>query len=165
MFRRVPAILAALGLLIAATAAPAAARPPFEPAYFNDQTVWFRVASSGSANPNQATVLCFNIGPDVSATERSASVSPLYVIFAPGATNEQCPDGSNLHDHVFSAGPGSPGYNGAVRIVAAMATGTFDPSVMPITSAAEVQALVSAGQLTLADTGITMIAHLVGGKG
>lgn len=165
MFRRVPAILTALGLLLAATAAPAAGRAAFEPAYLDGREVSFRVASSMSANPNQATVLCFNIGPNVAETERAADVAPLYVVFAPGATNERCPDGSNAHDHVFSAGPGSPGYNGAVRIVAAMPTGSFDPSVMPITSAAEVQTLVSAGQLTLADTGITMIAHIVSGGG
>lgn len=167
MFRSIlgaRALLAAGVLVMAAVVTPAAGRALFEPAYYDDQPVFFRVASMGSANPNQTRILCFDIGPDTSTTGRAASVPTLYAVFAPGATHERCPDGSSAHDHVLSAVPGSDGYNGAVRIVAAIPTGSFNPAVMPITSAAEVEALAAAGQLTLADTGITMIAHVVRGR-
>ena len=156
----------ALALLVGGGSAAALAPPgvlEYEPSYYQGRTVVIQIPSATSANPNQAHLAYFALGPDLSMAKRSAGAPALYVILAPGATQVACPDGTLRHDHVLSVVPGSAGYTGAWTIVLAVPGPAFDASNMPYTSVAEVDAGVAAGQLVLVDTGITFVAPVVGG--
>src|SRR5262249_37908797 len=157
----------ALALFLDGGSAAALAPPgvlEYEPSYYEGRTVVIQIASATSANPNQAHFACFALGPDLSSAERSAPAPSLYVILAPGATQVACPDGTLRHDHVLAAVPGSAGYTGAWTIVLALPGVAFDVSNMPYTSVAEVDAAVAAGELVLVETGLTLVAPVVGGR-
>lgn len=152
----------------AIAALPAAAQPPssvlrVETGYYDGGTVTFLQPSATSSNPNQGQFACFALGPDLSGGNRSAAAPPLYVIVAPGATQDSCPDGSLRHDHVLSTVPGAPGYTGAWTLVLVLPTAAFVAADMPFTRVAEVEAEAAAGRVTLVDTGVRMIAPVVGG--
>lgn len=166
--RRLRFALAAAAAAVVTGAVPAAAQPPLgqlavETAYFEGQTVHFLQPSVTSSNPNQGEFACFRLGPDLSGGNRAAAAPPLYVILAPGATQHSCPDGSLRHDHVLSTAPGHPGYTGAWTLVLVLPTGAFLAADMPFTSVADVQAAAGAGRVALVDTGVRMIAPVVGG--
>jgi hypothetical protein len=147
-------------VLISATAL---AGTRIEDAYYNGQTVQFIQPAVFSADPNGATFACFGLGPDLTGTSRAAATPTLYVILNDFATQDHC-DGAPTalrHDHVLSTIPGQAGYTASWKLVLAVPGPSFDPSDMPFTSVAEVQAGVAAGELVLVDPGVTMIAPVV----
>lgn len=161
-------VLAVGAVSLVAGAVPVAAQPPagqlgVETGYYDGHTVTFLQPSATSSNPNQGQFFCFPLGPDLSGGNRAAAAPTLYVILAPGATQHSCPDGSLRHDHVLTTAPGSPGYTGAWSLVLVEPTNTFVPAEMPFTSAAAVQAALAAGQVALVETGVRIIAPVVGG--
>jgi hypothetical protein len=154
--------------LLALSGGPATALAPpgtleYEPSYYEGQTVVLQIPSATSANPNQAHFACFALGPDLSTANRDAQAPTLYVILAPGATQVACPDGTLRHDHVLSAVPGTSGYTAAWTIVLAVPGPAFEVTDMPYTSVAEVETGVTAGELTLVETGIVFVAPVVAG--
>ncbi|MHB1131111.1 MAG: DUF7482 domain-containing protein [Chloroflexota bacterium] len=160
--------LAALVLVVGSAAAFAGGPPPtrveLEPSYYNGEVFLLAIPSAKSANPNQATFACFNLGPDMT-NQSTGPAGTLYVVLVPGATQVACPDGTLRHDHVLSAVPGTDGYAPRWRIILATAGTEFDPAVMPLTSVTEVQAAVAAGQIVLTDTGIVFNAPVIGQAG
>jgi hypothetical protein len=148
-------------ILVSATAL--AGPPRVEGAFYNGQTVQFIQPAVFSADPNGGTFACFGLGPDLTGTNRSAVTPTLYVILNDFATQDHCDgDATALrHDHVLSTVPGQAGYTGSWKLVLAVPGPSFDPSDMPFTSVADVQAGVAAGALVLMDPGVTMIAPVV----
>ena len=139
--------------------------PRLEAAWFQGQLVQFVQPAVFSGDPNGGTFACFGLGPDLAKTSRSAATPPLYVILNDFATQDHCDgDATALrHDHVLSAAPGQPGYTGSWALILAVPGPAFDPTDMPFTSVAQVQAGVASGELVLVDTGATMIAPVIGG--
>jgi hypothetical protein len=165
MIRRMLGAAMAGTLLAASMSGGALAGTRTETGFFDGGTVRFLQPAVFSSDRNQATLGCFGLGPDLSATNRSAAAPILYVILNDYATQDHC-DGDPTaarHDHVLSTAPGHPGYTGAWSIVFAVPGPRFDPASMPYTSVAAVQAGVAAGQLVLVDTGVQFIAPVIGG--
>lgn len=159
-------LLCATLLLLSGGPANALAPPgtlEYEPSYYEGQTVVLQIPAATSANPTQAHFACFALGPDLSTANRDAPAPTLYVILAPGATQVACPDGTLRHDHVLSTVPGTSGYTGAWTIILAVPGPAFDVTDMPYTSVAEVEAGVTAEELTLVETGIVFVAPVVAG--
>jgi len=167
MLRRFLAATAALALSLSLGGVVAASGPRIEAAWYEGTTVHFLQPAVFSADPNGGTFACFGLGPDLTRTSRAAATPILYVILNDAATQDHCDgDPSALrHDHVLSSAPGAPGYTGSWRLVLAVPGPSFDPSDMPYTSVQAVQAGVVAGELVLVDTGVTMIAPVIGGAG
>ena len=132
-----------------------------EPSYYNGEVYLMAIPSAKSSNPNQAVFACFNLGPDMT-DQQSGPYGTLYVILAPGATQVACPDGSLRHDHVLSSVPGVEGYSPSWQIILAVPGPAFDPAIIPVTSVAEVEAAVQAGQLQLVNTGVVFNAPVLG---
>ena len=164
-----------LGLLclavagVAAGAVPVEAQRPdgllrVEQAYFNGAIVTFLQPSVTSSKPNQGQFACFELGPDFSEGNRAAAAPPLYIILAPGVTQDSCPDGSLQHDHVLSTAPGFRGYTGSWSLVLVLPTNTFIPAEIPFTSAAQVAAAAAAGRVVLMETTTRMVAPVIGGN-
>jgi hypothetical protein len=162
MRKRITAALAVLAAAVVVGAVPASAGRTTEAAYYNGGLVHFQIPSSDSANGNQFTNLCYNLGPDITQTPRRATAQ-LWVLFVPGATQHSCPDGSWAHDHVLSAVPGSPNYTGAWTVNVVVPGPNFDIADMPYTSVAAVQSGIAAGKLTLlAPAAFELLAPVVG---
>ena len=154
-----------LALSISAWAGgPPPERVELEPSSYNGQVYTLAIPSAISANSNQATFACFNLGPDLT-DQTTGPYETLYVILAPGATQVACPDGSLRHDHVLSAVPGVSEYVPRWRIILALPGPAFDPLLMPFTSVSAVELGVQAGQLELLDTGIVFNAPVIGQAG
>lgn len=165
--RRLPAALVVALVAASLISGTALAGPPrVERAWFDGNNVEFVQPAVFSAKPNGGTFACFGLGPDLSRTARSANTPILYVILNDAATQDHCDgDASALrHDHVLSTAPGHQGYTGSWTLVLAVPGAAFDPSDMPYTSVAEVEAGVANGELVLVDTGATMIAPVIGGQ-
>ena len=165
MIRRTLGAAVAATLLAASLSGGALAGTRTEAAFFEGATVEFLQPAVFSSDPNQGTLACFGLGPDLSATNRSAPAPILYVVLNDYATQDHC-DGDPTaarHDHVLSTAPGHPGYTGSWSLVFAVPGPNFDPGLMPYTSVAAVQAGVAAGQLVLVDTGKQIIAPVIGG--
>jgi hypothetical protein len=145
------------------TATALAGPPRLEDGFYNGQTVQFIQPAVFSADPNGGTFACFGLGPDLTGTARAAVTPPLYVILNDFATQDHCDgDAAALrHDHVLSTIPGQPDYTGSWKLFLAVPGPSFDPSDMPFTSVADVQAGVAAGELVIVDPGVTMIAPVV----
>ncbi len=160
---RAVAASAIAATLVAGTAV--ASGPRVEGAFYNGQVVQFLQPAVFSAKPNGATFACFGLGPDLANTSRSASTPTLYVILNDFATQDHCDGDATAarHDHVLSTAPGHPGYTGSWSLVLAVPGPAFDPSQMPFTSVAQVQAGVAAHELILQDAGVQMIAPVIGG--
>ena len=158
---RSAAIGAVATILVSATAL--AGPPRVEDAYYNGQTVQFLQPAVFSSDPNSAIFACFRLGPNLATTSRSAVAPTLYVILNDFATQDHCDgDATALrHDHVLSTIPGQSGYTASWKLQLAVPGPNFDPSDMPFTSVAQVQAGVVAGQLVIVDPGVTMIAPVV----
>ncbi len=158
--------IAAGALAAGLVASTALAGPPrVELAWFDGQLVHFIQPAVFSADPNGGTFACFGLGPNLAATSRAASTPTLYVILNDTATQDHC-DGDPTalrHDHVLSAAPGQPGYTGSWTLVLAVPGPAFDPSDMPYTSVEQVDAGVASAELVLVETGVTMIAPVIGG--
>ena len=154
-----------VGLLFTVGISAASAQgnhPRVERAYFDGETTAFLQPAATSTDPNQGIFACFNLGPDLAENGRAAPSPPLYVILNPYATQDGCPDGSLAHDHVLSTAPGHPGYSGSWTLVPTVPGPNFDPADMPFTSEAAVQAGVDSGKLLLVQTGVEILAPVVG---
>ena len=158
---RATSLGAIAALLISATAL--AGPPRVEDAFYRGQTVQFIQPAVFSADPNGGTFACFGLGPDLKGTSRAAATPTLYVILNDFATQDHCDgDATALrHDHVLSTIPGQAGYTGSWKLLLVTPGKNFDKSDMPFTSVADVQAGVAAGELVIADPGVTMIAPVV----
>lgn len=157
-----PAAFGAIAaLLMAATAL--AGPPRVEDAYYNGQTVQFIQPAVFSAKPNGAIFACFGLGPNLAKTSRAAATPKLFVILNDYATQDHCDGDATAarHDHVLSTIPGHAGYTGSWKLELVLPGPNFNPSDMPYTSVAAVQAGVAAGQLVIVDPGVTMIAPVV----
>jgi hypothetical protein len=153
--------LVAIASALMTTTAVAGTR--IEDAFYNGQSVQFIQPAVFSADPNGGTFACFGLGPDLTRANRAAVTPTLYVILNDYATQDHC-DGDPTaarHDHVLSTIPGQPDYTGSWTLLLAVPGPSFDPSDMPFTSVAAVQAGVAAGELVLVDPGVTMIAPVV----
>lgn len=169
MPRKLIAVALLSAILILCAGSAQAGGPPgenieLEPSYYNGEVYLLAIPSAKSSNPNQAVFACFNLGPDMT-DQTTGPYGTLYVILAPGATQVACPDGSLRHDHVLSAIPGTAGYVPRWRIILATPGAAFDPSTMPFTSTAAVEAAAASGQLVLTDTGIVFNAPVIGQAG
>jgi hypothetical protein len=163
--KRLTYTLAAALTLVAAfavAALPATGRG-VEEAYYNGHVVRFQLPSSGSENTNDAVIGCYQAGPNLPGTSRPAPAK-LYALFVPGVTQHSCPDGTQAHDHVLSAVPGTPDYTGAWTLIVVIPGPNFDVNDMPYTSVAAIAAGVSAGKLVLLDPGIELLAPVVEGS-
>jgi hypothetical protein len=143
-----------------------------EPAWYDGHEITFLQPSLFSANPNGGVLGCFGLGPDLSGVDRPTQ--PLYVIFDDTATQDHC-DGQPAafrHDHVLPVAPGDPGYTGAWTLVLLVEAtpGSIDLATHPLTTAAQVQAALTAGQLVdvtsaFAPNGpVDMVAPVIGGS-
>src|SRR5262245_31882195 len=163
---------AATGLLVGAAVAGSGGQRRLEPAWYQGHEVTFLQPSLFSANPNGGVLACFGLGPDLSGVDRPTQ--PLYVIFDDSATQDHCDGQPNVlrHDHVLPVAPGDPGYTGAWTLVLLVEAtpGSIDLASTPFTSAAQVQAALTAGTLVdvtsvLAPGGpVKMIAPVIGGS-
>ena len=135
-----------------------------EPVYYEGQVLFAQLAAATSSDPNQLQFLCYNFGHDFNPSDQNALASPVYVIIAPGATQHAgCADGSApTHDHVVGVIPGDAGYTGFYRITAVVALPNFNPSRMPITSVAAMQAAVDAGEMVVLSPLFVIHAPIIG---
>lgn len=149
------------GAVSAELVAPAAGSL-LEPVYYDGRELIAVLAAAASSDPNQLHVLCFTFGHDFNPTDQDQLANPVYVIFAPGAHQHSCPDGSFVHDHVVGVVPGDAGYTGFYRITPVMALPNFDVRRMPITSVAAMQAAVNAGEMIIAPPLFVIHAPIIG---
>lgn len=159
---RAALVVAALGVAAPTATYAHHGEPEIFPAYYHDTVVSFLMGPSGnSENPHQPPG-CFGLGPDVSDTSRRSDVAIMYTLFVPGATQMSCPGGERMHDMVLTAVPGDSGYQPAVRIRGCRPGQNFSAADFPFTSAAEVEAGITAGQLSCGDPGPIRLASVVG---
>jgi hypothetical protein len=153
-----PVVLTIVALIAWTGAAASSEGPLIEPSYYDGDKVGLLVPAGSSNNRNQVISGCFHLGPQHVSSE---ATSTLYALFVPRATQFSCPDGSRLHDHVITAAPGDPDYTGAWTVVRVTPGPNFDPRDMPYTSAAEVRAGITAGELVSENTGFSFRAPVV----
>lgn len=158
---RATSLAATAAILVTATAL--AGPPRVEDGFYNGQTVQFIQPAVFSADPNGGTFACFGLGPDLTGTHRSAVTPTLYVILNDFATQDHCDGDATAarHDHVLSTVPGQADYTGSWKLLLAVPGPSFNPSDMPFTSVAAVQAGIAAQELVIVDPGVTMIAPVV----
>ena len=135
-----------------------------EPVYYDGRELIAVLAAAASADPNQLRVLCFSFGHDFNPTDQDRLANPVYIIFAPGAHQHSCPDGSFVHDHVVGVAPGDPGYTGFYRITPVFALENFNRGRMPITSVAAMQVAVDAGEMAIAPPLFVIHSPILGPK-
>ena len=165
------AALATVGLTAPAHAA-SGGQLRIEPGWYAGHEVSFLQPSVFSAKPNGGTLLCFDLGPNLTGIARPTA--PLYVIIDPTATQDHCDGdaGTLRHDHILSVAPGDAGYTGAWTLVLLVEAtpGSIDLATHPFTTAAQVRDGIDTGQLidvtsTLAPGGpVKMIAPVIGGS-
>ncbi len=132
-----------------------------EVAYFDGQVYAWQFPSQSSNKQNELVFDCFHLGVDV--TGRVAPhVNRLYAVFLPGANQHSCPDGTEVHDHILSAIPGSPGYSSVWDLMEVWPGPSFDPSIMPITSEQALLAAATAGQVVILDDQFPLHAVVTG---
>ncbi len=168
MRHRLARAIALAGIGATLIASTAFAGPPrLESAFYNGHTVQFIQPAVFSAKPNGGVFACFGLGPDLSKTSRSASTPILYVILNDFATQDHCDSDPTAlrHDHVLSTVPGAAGYTASWKLLLATPGPSFDPSDMPFTSVAQVQAGIASGALVISDPGATMIGPVIRGPG
>lgn len=146
--------LALLGVmaLLALSIAPASAEPLTEPAFYNGELVHFLLPSASSPNPNEQVVAdCFRVGPKVPLDVPVRAKA--YILMIPGANQERtCSTdgrdaGALTHNHVLSAAPGDPDYNGKFQLVVIQPGPTGARSADTYNSEAAVLAGLLAGEL------------------
>jgi hypothetical protein len=164
MTRRSRILGLAFAVALAVPGAAPVAATGGETAWFDGRLVGFRIPAGESSDPNQFQFACFSVGPNVSATNRSAPAPIMYVVVNDYATGHHCPgDPTALrHDHVLTTAPGYPDYTASWTIVLALPGPNFDPAAMPYTSAAAVRQGVQLGQLVLVNAGFRTIAPVSG---
>jgi hypothetical protein len=118
---------------------------------------------TASDNQNELIVLgCFRAGPDFTDHAHDATSATLYALFLPGADQHACPDGTQAHDHIVSAVPGSPGYATLWNLKAVVPGPAFNQSIMPITSERALLNAEAFGQVVIMDTGVPLKGVIVG---
>jgi hypothetical protein len=151
--RRISWVAAALVAAVLLVAGPAPAgsggQRRIETAWYAGNLVTFLQPSLFSANPNGGVLGCFGLGPDLTGIDRPTA--PLYVIFDDTATQDHC-DGQPTefrHEHVLSAAPGDPSYNGAWTLVLLVEKdpGSIDLGTHPFTTEAQVRQAINDGTL------------------
>jgi hypothetical protein len=139
------------------------------PAWYAGSEVTIMMGPSGnSQNPNQLPGGCFGLGPDFASNKDLASMSVMYILPIPGATQMSCPDGhTSMHDMVLTVAPGDLAYSPFAAIVRCKANpNSITPPAMPYTSAADVEIAWSAGILACgAPSGAVRLSPVVGGSG
>lgn len=91
---------------------------------------------------------CFGPGPDLTDFKRVADLAVYYNLYVPDAHQMMCPDGTKMHDMVFTDAPGDPGYRALHQMMRCFPTSSFSAADMPIDSAAKVEAAIAAQKLT-----------------
>ena len=129
-------------------------------AYFNGRLYKWTFPSSKGSDQRELVFGCFRVGVDM--IDRAQPRARLYALFLPGATMHACPDGSDKHDHILSAVPGSPGYATQFGLLEVWPGPNFDPSIVPIKSEADLFAAEQAGQVVIIDDEVALHA-VVGG--
>ena len=158
-----PLAFAVVATVVATAAHGHHGEPEVFPAYYEDTVVSFLMGPSGnSRNPHQAPGGCFGLGPDMGDTSRRSDVPIMYTLFVPGATQMSCPGGAFMHDMVLTAVPGDRGYQPAVKIRRCGPGPNFSAADFPFTSAAEVEAGITEGELICGDPGPIRLASVVG---
>jgi hypothetical protein len=134
-----------------------------EVGYFNGLVYRWQFPSGGS-NDQRELVLpdCFRVGPDFTLHTDGGPVAVLYAIFLPGANQHSCPDGSDIHDHVLSAVPGTAGYATLWDLKEVWPGENFTPSIMPITSESALLQAEKLHQVMLIDDEILLKANVLG---
>jgi hypothetical protein len=148
-----------------APGAPSLDRAPdaTEPGYYNGLVYTFQFPSGGS-NDQRELVLpdCFRVGPDFTQHAAEGSVATLYALFLPGANQHECPGGIDVHDHVLSAVPGSPGYATLWDLKEVLPGENANDLVMPITSEAALFHARDLKQVIIVDDEILLKANVIG---
>ena len=129
-------------------------------AYFNGQRYAWKFPSGKSNDQRELVFGCFRVGVDM--IDHAQPRARLYALFLPGATMHSCPDGSDMHDHILSAVPGSPGYATQFGLLEVWPGPNFDPSIVPITSEADLIAAEEAGQVVIIDDDVALHATVTG---
>lgn len=127
-----------------------------EPAFYNGQLVHFLLPAAGSKSDNvQVVADCFRVGPRV--PDNVPIRGTVWVLIIDGSSHETTcsTDGRDAgeltHNHVFSAAPGDPDYNGKFEIVVVDEGPNFPGAQFADTynSAAAVAAGIAADELTV----------------
>jgi len=131
-------------------------------AYYNGQLYELRGPSADSNNSNQFVFGCFHLGPNLNDNPTGPTAT-IYAVIAEGASLDSCPDGSQKHDHIISAVPGTPGYSTVWKLKVVTEGPNFDPAIMPVTSEQALMDALAAGQLVNVDfPSIVFMAPVVG---
>lgn len=134
-----------------------------EVSYYNGLVYRWQFPSGGSSDQNELVLPdCFRAGPDFTQHTQFGQVARLYALFLPGATQHSCPDGSDLHDHVLSDVPGTPGYATLWDLIEAWPGPNFNPAIMPITSEDALLNAARLGQVIIIDDQIVLHAAVIG---
>jgi hypothetical protein len=131
-----------------------------EHAYFDGRVVTWQFPSGSSSDQNELVLGCFRAGPDFN-THANGPRGRLYAVFLEGANQHSCPDGTDVHDHILSAIPGSPNYSTQWELLEVWPGPSFDPGIMPITSEAALLAAEKLGQVVIIDDEIVLHAVVV----
>ena len=158
MTRRILVTLMVASLLITGALGVSADELEYEPIYYNDELYLAINPGGHSANPNQFTFGCFNLGPNLNGKPHVPSI-PIYAVLWEGASQHSCPDGSFAHDHVATAIPGTPGFVPHWKVIFIIPVS--DTLQLPLTSAEAVEAAIAAGQVVVVDTGLIINAPVV----
>lgn len=131
-------------------------------AYYNGQLYALHIPAESSNSSSQFTFSCFSLGPNLNDNPTGPTAT-IYAIVAEGASLDYCPDGSELHDHIISAIPGTPGYSPVWELKVVVEGPNFDPAIMPVTSEQALMDALAAGQLVNIDFPyIVFMAPVVG---
>jgi len=131
-------------------------------AYYNGQLYALHIPSEASNSAGQFIFDCFHLGPNLNDNPTGPTAT-IYAVIAEGASLDSCPDGSQKHDHILSAAPGTPGYSPVWRLKVVTEGPNFDPSIMPVTSEQALMDALAAGQLVNIDfPPIVFMAPVVG---
>ncbi len=131
-------------------------------AYYNGHLYALHIPSESSNNSSQFTFSCFPLGPNLNDNPTGPTAT-IYAVIAEGASLDSCPDGSEMHDHILSAVPGTPGYSPVWELKVFIEGPNFDPSIMPVTSEQALMDALAAGQLVNIDfPPIIFMAPVVG---
>lgn len=154
--------------LVDAPPAPGPAPGPSyttERTYYDGQIYLWQFPTQKSKDMQELIIGCWNGGIAPARSNAPTTVS-LYAIHLPGATLHWCPGQPTvgLHDHLLSAIPGSPGYTSHWHLYGVFPGPSFDPanSPMPITSIAQLEAAIAAGQVVTRDNGVVLQATVLG---
>lgn len=142
------------------------AGPHVWPAYYNGSVIHIMMGPGGnSASLNLLSVpACgWGLGPDVSQAAEPRGLPIMYALFISGATQMPCPGiPAYNHDMVMTTVPSDAGFNARFRVWGCGQGQNYDPSKFPFTSAAAVEAAITAGELSCSPSLGGQFAQVVG---